>query len=140
MTSLLLDTNAFAMILTDDPRLPESARMQVTMAERVALSVISLYEIGQKVRLGRWPEMEPFAARLADQAREDGFDLLPLSPSAALEASLLPWDHRDPFDRMIAVVARHEGLPLVSSDSAFDALDLRRIWDRCGPVIAAHPD
>ncbi|WP_370312042.1 type II toxin-antitoxin system VapC family toxin [Sagittula sp.] len=128
MSALLLDTNAFAMVLTDDPRLTDTARGAILGASRVALSVISLYEIGQKVQLGKWPEMDAFAPGLAVQAQNDGIDLLPLSPAAALQAALLDWDHRDPFDRMIACVARAEGLDLVSSDTAFDELTLRRIW------------
>lgn len=128
MSALLLDTNAFAMVLTDDPRLTDTARDAILGATRVALSVISLYEIGQKVRLGKWPEMEAFAPDLAVQAQNDGIDLLPLSPAAALQAALLDWEHRDPFDRMIACVARAEGLDLVLSDTAFDALALSRIW------------
>jgi len=128
VTGLLLDTNAFAMILTDDPRLPALARERLGEAGRVALGAISFHEIGRKVRLGRWPETAPFAAGLVDRAREDGVELLPLSPAAAIEASLLDWDHRDPFDRMIALVARREGLTLVSSDAAFDTLGLGRLW------------
>lgn len=128
MSAILLDTNAFAMVLTDDPRLPALARERIREADRAALSVISLYEIGQKVRLGKWCEMAPFASGLVERAYADGFDLLPLSPSAALEASLLDWDHRDPFDRMIAVVARQEKVLLISADSAFDSLALPRCW------------
>jgi PIN domain nuclease of toxin-antitoxin system len=129
VSGLLLDTNAFAMVLTGDPRLPALARRRIGEAERVALSAITFYEIGQKVRLGRWPAMAPFAANLVDQALEDGFDLVPLAPAAALEASLLDWEHRDPFDRMIAVVARQERLLLISADGAFDALDIPRLWE-----------
>ena len=92
------------------------------------LRVILLDEIGQKVRLGQWPDMLPFAADLSDHADADGFDLLPLSPSAALAAALLDWDHRDPFDRMIAVVARQEDLLLISADAAFDGLGVERLW------------
>ena len=116
------------MVLTDDPRLPGLARERLRTADRVVLSAITLYEIGQKVRLGRWPEMAPFAPNLSEQARADGIDLLPLAPAAALAAALMDWDHRDPFDRMIAVVAREEGLDLISSDGVFDALPLIRIW------------
>ncbi|ARE42303.1 hypothetical protein RGUI_4277 (plasmid) [Rhodovulum sp. P5] len=128
MTALLLDTNAFAMVLTDDPRLPGTARDRIGASMRAAVSVMSFYEIGQKVRLGKWPEMAPHALGLVDRALADGFDLIPLSPAAALEAALLDWDHRDPFDRMIAVVARQEGLALVSADAAFDVLGLARVW------------
>jgi PIN domain nuclease of toxin-antitoxin system len=128
VNGVLLDTNAFAMVLTDDPRLPRKARQRIGDADRAVLSVISLYEIGQKVRLGTWPDLVPLAPALLDRADADGFDLLPLSPSAALVASLLDWDHRNPFDRMIAVVAPQEALLLISADAAFDSLGLERLW------------
>lgn len=128
MSAYLLDTNAFAMVLMDDQRLPDAARTRMKQADRLAVSVISFYEIGQKVRLGKWPEMSDHVAGLEHVASESGFDLLPLTAAAALEAALLDWDHRDPFDRMIAAVAQHEGLPVISSDAAFDALSLTRHW------------
>lgn len=128
MSACLLDTNAFAMALTDDPRLPGVARDHLGRATRVAVSVISFYEIGQKVRLGKWPEMAEHVADLETRARADGYDLLPLTARAALEAAIMDWTHRDPFDRMIATVARAEGLPLLSSDTAFDDLGLDRLW------------
>jgi PIN domain nuclease of toxin-antitoxin system len=69
----LLDTGAFAMALTDDPCLTPAVRNRIAAADRVMLSAISFYEIGQKVRLGKWPEMEPFATALVDRAADDGF-------------------------------------------------------------------
>lgn len=128
MSAVLLDTNAFAMALTDDPRLPERARGLMLAAERVTLSVISFYEIGQKLGLGKWPAMAAHATSLETRARADGFDLLPLTAAAALEASLMSWIHRDPFDRMIATIAQREALPLISSDNSFDTLPIERIW------------
>lgn len=36
--------------------------------------------------------------------------------------------HKDPFDRLIAATALVEHLTLVSSDPAFDAYGLPRLW------------
>jgi PIN domain nuclease of toxin-antitoxin system len=96
VTALRLDAGAFAMVLTDDPRLPTSVRARIEGADRVALSVISLYEIGRKVRLGKWPEIAPFAAGLPDQALADGFDPIPLSLAVALAAALMAWEASRP--------------------------------------------
>ena len=63
-------------------------------AETVSIIAISLFEIGQQVRLGKWPEMEPFLSRLIGLA--DG-RLLETSAEASLLAATLEWPHRDPF-------------------------------------------
>jgi PIN domain nuclease of toxin-antitoxin system len=36
----------------------------------------------------------------------------------------MTWDHRDPFDRIIAATAITRGLVLVSTDAAFNALGM----------------
>ena len=92
------------------------------------VSPVSFYEIGQKVRLGRWPEMAPYMDTLAERLREDGGIVVPLTPEIATRASLMDWDHRDPFDRLIAATAESAGATLLSRDRAFDATALHRVW------------
>ncbi|WP_271952259.1 type II toxin-antitoxin system VapC family toxin [Ruegeria faecimaris] len=129
MKPVVLDTNALAMVLTDDRRLPDEIRTTISNAPRTSISAISFYEIGQKVRLGKWDAMAKFAPDLVEIVVADGFDLISLSPDQAVRASLLEWSHRDPFDRMIAAVAIGENAHLASSDAAFDELkDVTRVW------------
>jgi PIN domain nuclease of toxin-antitoxin system len=45
-----------------------------------------------------------------------------------LENESLPLFHRDPFDRLIIAQAISESMPIVSSDDAFDAYSITRIW------------
>jgi PIN domain nuclease of toxin-antitoxin system len=119
---VLLDTHAWAWSLTGDARLSAAALAAVTQAETVFVSAISLFEIGQKVRLGRWPQMQPLLPELLDLLAEQGGRLLPLSPKAGLLAATLEWEHRDPFDRLIGATAIAQGVPLICADSVFDAL------------------
>lgn len=129
MRPVILDTNALAMVLTGDDRLSEALKDLIGSAPRASVCAISFYEIGQKVRLGKWDAMARFAPDLVDIVIADGFDLISLSPDHATKASLLNWSHRDPFDRMIAVTAMEEEADLISSDDAFDALaGVRRLW------------
>ncbi|WP_404400858.1 type II toxin-antitoxin system VapC family toxin [Pelagibacterium halotolerans] len=122
MRHVLLDTHAWAWSLTADARLSPAATTAMEQAETVSISAISLFEIGQKVRLGKWPEMVPFLDGLIALAGEQGGRLLELSPEASLLAATLDWVHRDPFDRLIGATAITKGLVLISADTVFDSL------------------
>lgn len=128
MKHILLDTHTWAWSLTADTRLSAAAVAAMERAETVSISAISLFEIGQKVRLGKWPEMEPFLTRLIGLADEQGGRLLETSAEASLLAATLDWAHRDPFDRFIAATAITRGLTLISADAAFDALTSEPSW------------
>ena len=127
MTALLLDTHVWAWSLTGDSRLTASAISQIEQATIVYISPISFFEIGQKVRLGKWDAMKPFMPRLADLLQEQGGSAATLTPEICAGAAMLDWDHRDPFDRLIAASALQLGVPLVSADAAFDGV-VRRVW------------
>ena len=128
MTALLLDTNAIAALVSRDRRLKPVVSKSIFSAERVFVSAVSFYEIGQKVRLGKWPEMSGLIDDLEANLTNDGFELVPVTAGTAKLAALLDWAHRDPFDRIIAAVALQERVPLVSSDTAFDLLGIERVW------------
>lgn len=91
------------------------------------VSPISFFEIGQKVRLGKWPEMEPFLHRLPSLLEQQGGGVAELDPSVCLQAATMPWPHRDPFDRLLAATAIHNNLPLISADIVFDGI-VTRLW------------
>jgi len=58
--------------------------------------------------------VESFIAPIFDGSR---FQLAPLTPHIALQASFLPGElHRDPADRMLVATARELGMTLVTRD------------------------
>lgn len=129
MSAVLLDTHAWVWSFAEEERLSGRAKAAIAAAEAVLVSPISFFEIGQKVRLGKWPEMEPWAPRLAEILREQGGVVAPFTPEICLHASLRDWEHRDPFDRLLASSSELLGLPLVTKDPAFAEIEaLRRIW------------
>ncbi|RUM24235.1 type II toxin-antitoxin system VapC family toxin [Rhizobium vallis] len=128
MNSLLLDTHAWAWSLTGDKRLSAKAIALIEKAETVLVSPISLFEIGQKVRLGKWPEMEPFIGRLPDLLQEQGATAAALTPEVCLAAAMMDWPHRDPFDRFLAATAMQNGIPIISADTIFDELAGNQLW------------
>jgi PIN domain nuclease of toxin-antitoxin system len=129
MKHVLLDTHTWAWTLAADPRLSTNAATTIENAHAVFVSPISFFEIGQKVRLGKWPEMETIAQNLPALLEQQGGFAAQLSPDICLHASLRDWAHRDPFDRFLASTAELLSLPLISKDSVFDELQgIQRVW------------
>ncbi len=130
LVAVLLDTGPFAMLLMNSIRISDDLACVIAKHDIVLVPAIAFYEIGQKVRIGKWPEMAPYVDGLEQRARDDGYEVVALTAAVSLQAALLDWSHRDPFDRMIAAAALHEKVPIVSPDTAFDQLGLERIWER----------
>lgn len=127
MKSVLLDTHAWAWSLVGDSRLSQRALKAIESAETVLVSPISFFEIAQKVRLGKWDEMEPLVADLPGLLAEQGGSIASLDEHICLSAGILSWEHRDPFDRLIVATANRYHLPVISVDVAFDGW-VTRIW------------
>ncbi|GHC54268.1 type II toxin-antitoxin system VapC family toxin [Neogemmobacter tilapiae] len=128
MTQLLLDTHAWAWIVTMPGKISSRVQLFLDQADTVCLSTVSVYEIGQKVRLGKWPEMNGHLDDIESVlVARGGTPIAPGTQICAL-AGLLDWPHRDPFDRIIAATALSLDLTLISADTVFDALPIRRVW------------
>ena len=121
MSAILLDTHIWAWSLTDTP-LPIPIHQAIQASETVYISPISFYEIGQKVRIGKWPEMEPLIHDLPTLVRDQGGLIATLTPEISLLAATMDWAHRDPFDRFLAASSLTMDCALASIDSVFDSL------------------
>lgn len=129
MAGYLLDTHTWAWSLTNNPNLSQAASTAMNGTEVTAVSPITIFEITQKVRLGKWQEMEPMVHQLVQTLIAQGASIAALTPQIAQSAGLLDWPHCDPFDRIIAATALATNATLISADTAFDSVPgLRRIW------------
>lgn len=99
---------------------------------KVLISVASIWEMAQKHRRGRWPEVAAIVADPAGQIAAEGMTPLPVTLQHASLAGMLAWEHRDPFDRMLAAQAIAEDATLVTADRAFAFVPakaaLRTLW------------
>lgn len=129
MKQVLLDTHTWVWSFAAETELSQDAVKAIAEADAVFVSPISFYEVGQKVRLGKWPEMNGMVDKLPDILREQGGFPASFTPEICLHASLREWPHRDPFDRFLASSAELLKMPLVSKDTVFDTLtSIQRVW------------
>ncbi len=128
MPGLLLDTCAFYWWHTGSPHLSAAARSAIEAGQPLFVSAASAWEIITKWRSGKQPEFGPLASSFAAILAAQGFKELPISVAHAVHAANLPFHHKDPFDRIIIGQALLEGLPVVTSDSAFDPYGVTRVW------------
>ncbi len=78
-----------AWSLSNDPRLAAQARAAMSEADAVFVSTVSQFEIGQKVRIGKWPEMSPYLTQLPSFIAEQGALVAALTPDVALTAAVM---------------------------------------------------
>lgn len=116
---LIIDTHIL-LALTPRRRADLDARAASILRDpdsRVWISVISLWEVAIKARLGK---LNPGMALddLAPYGESLGMELLPVTASHAVaEVDPLP-PTRDPFDRMLLAQCLVEGCRLVTFDAA----------------------
>lgn len=126
---VLCDTHALAWWLLDDRRLSAAARaILIEPDNQISVSAVSAFEIAIKHRIGKWPDAGNLIKDFHGIVERQGFRLLHIDAFHALRGGLLPGNHRDPFDRLLAGQSLVEVLPLVTNDAAFAAFGVEMVW------------
>ena len=94
--------------------------------ERV-LSAVSAWEIAIKYSIGKLQLPEPPAEFVPSRMALTVTTPLAVQFHHALQASRLPFHHRDPFDRLLIAQAQTEKLPILTSDREFTLYDVEII-------------
>ena len=127
--NLLLDTQALLWFLLDDPKLSNKARKVIIHAEgAIFVSPASFWEIAIKISLGKYALPEPYLNFWNRQMQENALTLLPITLDHTARIADMPFHHKDPFDRLLIAQSLEEQVPIVSSDSIFDAYGVNRLW------------
>lgn len=125
----LLDTNAFLWFISDSERLSVNARDFIADYENeLVLSIVSLWEIAIKNSLGKLELLLPFNKLIPEQLEMNSIGILPIEIIQLSRVIKLPFHHKDPFDRMIIAQCITEGMPVISSDAAFQKYPISTIW------------
>jgi len=126
---LLLDTHVLVWWFAGDPRLPVATRQLIDEPEiEPYVSAATAWELATKYRLGKLQEAAPLVEGFFDLLDRYGFKHLSVTTAHGHRAGLLPGDHKDPFDRMLAAQALIEDMKLVTADPLLAAFGARVVW------------
>jgi PIN domain nuclease of toxin-antitoxin system len=126
---ILLDTQAFLWLSSDDKQLSKKAK-KIFLDEKnnFSLSLASVWEMSIKCSLGKLsigPSLERF---ILNELQENDIEQMPITFQHIIKFKSLPFYHRDPFDRLLIAQALIEDTPILSSDRRFDQYAIKRIW------------
>lgn len=130
---ILIDTHTFIWFTSGDKKLSNKGIKIINdINNEVLISIVSLWEIAIKSSLGklkingRFEDTELYLA-------SNNINILPITLNHLIQVNNLPFENRDPFDRMICAQAICEKMNLISIDTVFDkyfqSQSIKRIWE-----------
>ena len=125
---VVLDTSALIFWTLDSARLSAKAAGAIAAADRIAVSTISIWEVGVKTK--RLRLTLPLSLReYTDRIKYvDKIVIVPVDEQIWIKSLELDWEHRDPADRVIAATATLLECPLITSDSLLLAYFPGAVW------------
>lgn len=116
-SGILLDTHTLLWLVSAPDSIAVAAREAIADPTReVAVSAVSAWEIAIKTRLGRLAG-EPLLTAWPDIMSSMSVTELTIEAADTIMAGRLPWEHRDPFDRMVVAQAARRGLTIATRDT-----------------------
>jgi len=126
---VLVDTVTFVWDLLDDHRSSRRAKQMLSSdTDELVFSLVSLWEIAIKMKLGKFNDLGSSVAYIRDEMTEYGMELLPIRYEHILQLEALPLHHGDPFDRLLIAQAIAESLPILTHDEKFSLYPVKLIW------------
>jgi PIN domain nuclease of toxin-antitoxin system len=115
--NVLLDTHTL-LWLASTPSDVDAAALTVIADPNtnVWVTAASAWEIAIKTRLGRL-DGEALLSAWADIIADMSTTELPIESPDAILAGRLPWEHKDPFDRVIVAQALRRNLTIATRDA-----------------------
>jgi len=119
--TILLDSHVFLWSVIDDYRLSPEAHAMIKGEELIFVSIVSLWELTIKAKLGKLV----FPEDILDSIEDNGYKILPMKIEHIKEYGKLPLIHKDPFDRLIVSQAKSEDLLLITADKEILKYDIK---------------
>ena len=125
---LLLDTCTFLWVAEEASLPPRVVELYQSRDNDVYVSAASAMEIAVKYSTKRLSLNDPPPVWLPRLRALHGIGALPVDEESALHVALLPWIHRDPFDRLLVAQAIVHGMTILTPDPMVARYPARTLW------------
>jgi PIN domain nuclease of toxin-antitoxin system len=126
---VLLDTNVFLWIVSDDRKLSAAARKVFLDDETSPLvSAASIWEMMVKVSLGKLTLPANPGQFITEQLYLNSCTLLDITVDHCAAVTSLPFHHKDPFDRLIIAQSIVERVPVLSADGTWKKYGVKNLY------------
>lgn len=127
--NLLLDSHGFVWMHEEPHKLSVKVAYEIlNSANRIFLSVTSVWEFQIKIALGKFSFSDTLENVINEELQTNNLQILPVQLSHALYLENLPPHHKDPFDRLLISQAIVESMTLVSADVDFAKYQVNILW------------
>jgi PIN domain nuclease of toxin-antitoxin system len=124
----LLDTHTIIWYFEGSPRLPSRLKEIIdNSGNSVYICSVSPWEIAIKVSSGKL-KLRFIFEEFLDKIKVGTFDLLQIENEHLKRLAVLPFLHRDPFDRQLIATAQAENLTIITADEGIHQYDVPWIW------------
>ncbi|MBN1290433.1 MAG: type II toxin-antitoxin system VapC family toxin [Candidatus Latescibacteria bacterium] len=125
----LIDTHVLLWIITEDKKLSDIVKQIYLNSENeIFFSLACIWEMAIKISLGKIFIDQPLDKFIDKYIKGSNIEILMIDLQDVIKIETLPFFHRDPFDRLIIAQSIEKDIPILSSDSIFDAYTVKRIW------------
>ncbi len=122
----LLDTHTLLWGLYDSSELSPAA-IRIMSKESCCISIASLWEMAIKNSLGKL-SLSQSILTISSKCKEYGIEMIPIKPEHCQAITILPFIHKDPFDRIIIAQAKTEDMTILTKDSFIPMYDVKTLW------------
>ncbi|TRT62019.1 MAG: type II toxin-antitoxin system VapC family toxin [Microcystis aeruginosa Ma_QC_C_20070703_M131] len=112
MLKFLINTYVFLWYVINNKQWRDNHKIMINERENlVYLSQASIWEMAIKYSLGKLTFDSPFREFIESQIQGNDWQILPLNLLHFEQVAQLPFQHREPFDRMIMAQSITENVP-----------------------------
>ena len=127
--NLILDTHVFIWWADEPERLSANALLALEdKNNRLFFSLIGIWEIQIKTQLGKMKLSLPLKDLIDSQEKANGLEILPITREHIFAVDILPFHHKDPFDRLLVAQGIVEKVTIVTADPKLSDYSVSLLW------------